>query len=75
MRARGRRFVHVERLRIEPGGERLDLVRREGVAAEGRALAHRDLFEIFHRARPDAMADAGVKPRRAIIIVLTKVIT
>jgi len=24
---------------------------------------------------PDAMAEAGVKPRRAIIIVLTKVIT
>src|SRR5262249_8511016 len=66
MRLFRRAFIDMERLRVEPPGEILDLLGVEGVAPRHETLADRDVLEILHDAAP---------ARHASISGLTRVIS
>src|ERR1035441_1988966 len=67
MRALRRRLVDMERLRIEAGGERLDVVGGEGVAADLENVADADILEIFH-----GRASGSRRPNIAVVTMVVR---
>src|SRR5450759_3305717 len=67
MRTLRRRLVDMERLRIETGGERLDVVGGEGVAADLENVADADVLEIFH-----GRASGSRRPNIAVVTMVVR---